>query len=109
MQHRDEVAVFRDLHVSAYGLVIRSAQLCNVIETNFVAASVDDFADIHPHIFLSLIAGYDSHAGDERRDAEVREMHSVEAARRRLDPIDKTRSEERRVGKEWRSRWSACE
>ena len=85
MQHRDELAVFRDLHVRAYGLVVRSAQLRNIIEANFVAAGIDDLANIHPHIFLSLIAGYDGHAGHERGDAEVRQVHPVESARRRLD------------------------
>ena len=75
-----------DRDVSAYSLIVRTCDLLEVLQLKFIAADGDGVADVHLHVALGLIARHDRDAGDEHRDANVRQLHAVITAGQGNEP-----------------------
>src|ERR1043165_266501 len=67
--------------VGAAGDVVWTSHVRDAVEAKLVAAGSDSIAHLHVNVFLRLVSGDECDADDEYRDAEMRDLHAVVAAR----------------------------
>ncbi len=91
MHLAQRVPVADQIDVADQRAVVRSLLLSDTVEAKDVATDADGVADVHAHVLLGLVAADHGDADDEDGDAEMRQVHAVEAARlpaeRRQQPL----------------------
>src|SRR5262245_17332658 len=79
-------AVLAHVDRALHRAIVRPLGLAHAVEPERVTADRDRVAHAHAHVALALVPPHERHAGDEDRDAEVREDHPPVGARLLREP-----------------------